>query len=99
MTTYTKNEQTVFNLIANESGEGGAIGFVDIEKATGINIKSLRGIVTSLEKKGRVDVDNEPVNGLRSTVFERAGEAGQQFRRADIGVLIKALADFQPEVP
>ncbi len=63
MTTYTKNEQTVFNLIANESGGGGAIGFVEIEKVTGISINSLRGIVTSLEKKGRVDVDNEPVNG------------------------------------
>lgn len=61
--TYTKNEQTVFNLIANESAAGGAIGYTEISRATGIDVKALRGIVTSLEVKGRVSVDNEPVNG------------------------------------
>ena len=63
MTTYTKLEQTVFNLIATESSHGGCVGYEEIEKVTGINIKSLRGIVSSLVSKGRVDVDNEPVNG------------------------------------
>ena len=47
----------------------------------------------------RVFADDHPVEFLAVNVAQRAGDAGQDARRADIGVLIERLADREPQAP
>ena len=42
---------------------------------------------------------DDPIHGVSSRVLERTGYAGQQADWSDIGVLIEALADGQPQPP
>ena len=47
----------------------------------------------------RVFADDDPVEFLAVHVAQRAGDAGQDAGRADIGVLIERLADREPQAP
>jgi hypothetical protein len=47
----------------------------------------------------RVFADDHPVEFLAVNVAQRAGDAGQDAGRTDIGVLIERLADRQPQAP
>jgi len=47
----------------------------------------------------RVFPDDNPIQVARLAVKERARDSRQKTRRPDIGVLIEAMADGQPEAP
>ena len=47
----------------------------------------------------RVLPDDQPVQITDADIAQRAGDAGQDARRADIGVLVEPLADLQTQAP
>tara|TARA_R100001530_G_scaffold94257_3_gene65474 strand:+ start:39 stop:350 length:312 start_codon:yes stop_codon:yes gene_type:complete len=57
MTTYTKNERKVFNAIATMSADGSVASIEDVVTETGIPAKETRGVIGSLVKKNRVEID------------------------------------------
>jgi len=66
MTTYTKNEQRIFNKIAEASMEGGAMDirhFINDELST----KQIRGVIASLVKKRKIWVDDDKC--FKSPIF------------------------------
>lgn len=66
MQTYTKNEQRIFNIIAADSMEGGAMDITDF-KNDELSTKQIRGVISSLVKKGKIWVDDDECH--RSPVF------------------------------
>lgn len=54
MTTYTANEQRIFNLIADESLSGGVLGVSEIASMDEMTAAQIKGVVSSLIQKGRV---------------------------------------------
>ena len=56
MTTFTKNEQRIFNQIAQASLEGGILDINDFSDDE-LNAQQLGGVISSLVQKGKVMVD------------------------------------------
>jgi len=59
MTTYTANEQRIFNMIADESLSGGLLDVSDIARADEMTVAQIKGVVSSLVQKGRIMADED----------------------------------------
>jgi len=58
MITYTKNEQKLFNLIAEESMNGGVVDITNFSHYE-LTTKQVRGVISSLVKKNKIWVDDD----------------------------------------
>lgn len=58
MTTYTKNEQRIFNTIAQYSMQGVALNIRDFCNDE-LTTKEIRGVIASLVKKKKIWVDDD----------------------------------------
>ena len=54
---FTDLETRVFNLIATESMSGGLLDVPEIAEALNLTVPTVKGVIGSLTKKGKVDTD------------------------------------------
>ena len=66
MITYTKNEQRIFNKIAEESMSGNVLDITDFSQDE-LTTKQIIGVISSLVKKNKIFVDDDTPN--ESPVF------------------------------
>lgn len=55
--TFTHLEAQVFNLMVRESMAGGVLDTADIAEALSLPLNTVKGVLGSLTKKGKVDPD------------------------------------------
>ena len=82
MPKFTKNEQAVYNLIANISYSGSVAIMEDLENHTDLGAKQARGVISSLVKKNLISVDEfqngfEPVENQYWPTSRKHDERGE----------------------
>ena len=65
MTTYTDLEKKVYNALVDLVECEYSAGLQDLSAATGLTEDTIKGVVGSLVKKGKVDTDEEVRGGRR----------------------------------